>query len=460
MIPRSKLQRFMVEWSNGHSTLTDKQKRYAEKHCFVDVILIGRHKCFCTHCKSVWDGDSEEHAQKVCPVCKKKLNALEHKTQTKMSAYFTDFTTVDGMQVARWFLVRRLVDRQGEMFKFTHVGTEFLMADGKRRSIELPRFVMCGQIDNWTFGSEMQLRRNNVFAQHIIADASYYTRILPILKRNGFKCDRTYEGNEMSVMQQLLINPTFESWVKVGHVGLVKTWVKKIWWGDGCPCLTDAQALAIKLANRNHIVFDTIEKWVDFTDYLRDLQTLGKDIHNPKILFPKDFQKAHREMSRKVDELRQREERRQEEVRMMQRVKRDAESAKWMADYAAKFSGMLLAIGDFTVKPLISIADFEAEADHMHHCIKTYYGKLDTLLVSVERCGEKCETAEINLLGRGDIVQCRGVCNTPSEYHDAIVKILEGFMSEFLKRYKAKADGQQTNLPVLASLYKQYQTAI
>ena len=50
--------------------------------------------------------------------------------------------------------------------------------------------------------------------------------------------------------------------------------------------------------------------------------------------------------------------------------------------------------------------------------------------------------------------------NAPSEYHDAIVKMLEGFMSEFMKRYKAKADKQQTNLPVLASLYKQYQTVI
>lgn len=455
----------MVEWSNGHSAITERQKRYAEQHCFGDVILSSRGVCYCTHCKTSWK--SSANGKAVCPHCGKQLDVVEHKRKYTMVAYFMVFTTVNKMQVAKWYQVRRFV-KFGDLadtYDFRHVGTEFLTDKGRRYSVELPRCPMCWERDRWSFYGDQELRKYNVFSRYLYAQATYYERIMPIFKRNGFKTDRQFEGEEMNIMQQLLCNPSFESWLKIGHWGVVLDWLRlanvyeySCHHSQTKPKFSEAQRTAIKLANRNHIVFDTKEKWLDFNDYLKDLIILGKDIHNPSILFPKDFQEAHRKAYEKVTRIRERERARQENERMVRTVLHDQNKVKWLDEYAAKFSDMMLENGEFTVKPLINISDFNAEAEHMHHCIRTYYGKINTLLLSIEHCGKKCETAEVYLVGRGSIIQCRGVGNKPSEYHDTIVEMLEGFMKEFLRRYTT--DNKQCNLPVLANFYKQYQIAI
>jgi hypothetical protein len=464
MKPRNKQQEFMVEWSKGHSALTKAQTKYAHKHCFGDVILTSHMGCLCTRCKTTWHTHEELKGKATCPSCRKKLTVVEHKAKISMAAYFTVFTTVNNMQAVKWYLVSRDVDKNQDSVSAIHVGTEFLTQDGKRWSVELPRFTMCWQKDKWRWDAPQELRRLSVFKRYFTASASYYVNVLPILKRNGYKCSREYENYDTDVMEQLLSNPNFESWVKVGHVGVVKDWLSQIYYDYGGrlhkPSFSDAQLTMIKLANRKHILFDTKEKWADYKDYLKDLEYMGKDIHNPSILFPQDFQKAHRELSNKADERRHREQERQQarfrREQMVREAKENEQKQIWLSNYAKRFTDMLLTDGEFTVKPLISIDDFDAEAAKMHHCIATYYGKKDTLLLSIERDGIKCETAEINLCGRGCIVQCRGVCNQPSDYHDDIVEMLERFMGEFIRRYTMELK-PQTNLPVLA---KHYKTAI
>ena len=142
----------------------------------------------------------------------------------------------------------------------------------------------------------------------------------------------------------------------------------------------------------------------------------------------------------------------------MQQKEKRAEVAEWLAQYAACFGDMQLQCCKFTIRPLVSRGDFILEADRMHHCIETYYGKRNTLLLSIEHNGKKCETAEINLLGTGRLVQCRGVCNQPSDYHNEIVGILNDFMPEFERRFN-KPFKQQT-LPVPISHYQHYSIAI
>ena len=468
MKARTKEQKMMVEWANAHSTLTPRQEQYAKTHCFsgADNILVSRRGCFCTNCKTTWHSGESIKNKMVCPHCGKELDIVNHTESIWMKAYYTVFTTVNNMQVVRWFLVRRDVGWKGEKFTFKHVGTEFLTDNGQRQSIELPRCTICWEKDRWVqYEASQLLRQNSLFARYLTASASYYTRIAPLLKRNGFKCDRKFEGYETDVMHYLLSDPTFESCLKVGHSGAITYALryyrcKKSGQLANTMLMSDDQRVLIKLANRKHIVFDTKEKWSDYTDYLRDLKTLGKDIHNPSILFPEDFQKAHKKAHDKVLERERQEQHRQAIEAAIQKVEREKKSKQWLSEYAAKFSDMLLTSGDFTIKPLISSDEFKAEADHMHHCIISYYGKACTLLLSIEHCGKKTETAEINLLGKGDIVQCHGVNNAPSKYHNQIVKILRGYMNEFRRRYLTESK-QKNTLPVLASVYTQiYQMAM
>lgn len=454
MKPRSKQQAFMVEWAKAHTALTSRHKQYANKHCFWETALVSRGKCYCTKCKSTWrDKEAENQPTVTCPHCGEKLEVTAHTTQANMGAYFSVFTTVNDMQVCKWYDVRRTCKNDGtEEFCYVHVGTEFLLQNGKIHSVEIARCTMCWNRLQWSYGSELQIRKYSVFRSYITGQASYYDKVLPILKQRGFKTNRAYMGREMSIMVELLTNPKVESLVKIGHVGVVWDWMRFHGY------FTEEERTAIKLANRHHVVFDSRDKWNDYKDYIHDLKELGKDVHNPTILFPQNFQEAHQKLHAKVEAKKQREQQERKRQRKLDELQRERERQQWISKYVAKFNGMELTSGTFTIKPLISREEFKAEADAMHHCIAGYYGKPNTLLLSIECNGKKCETAEIELK-TANIVQCRGCCNAPSQHHDAIVNMLKRFMSEFTRRYKSNPKPQNT-LPVLASLYKTYQKAI
>lgn len=466
MIPRTKEQERIVKWTNVFDGPTPKQAAYARRHCFDDEILESRGRCLCTACKHTWHIKDTSENKLKCPHCGKNLNVTHHKQKAKWYNYFTVITTKANMQVISWYLVKRTVSKTEDDFEFAHVGSEWVREDGKRFSVELPRFTMCWRKDQWIYGSEMELRRCSMFARYLAASATYYVRILPKLKRNGWKKIDQFTGYETEVMRNLLGNKDFESWFKVGHYGVCWDWMRREsnhynYWSTKAQMQSNELTL-IKLANRKHVVFDTKDKWLDYLDYLKDLEYMQQDIHNPQILFPQDFQTAHQRLAERANRKRQREEeirQRERNIELMKiQAERDKKKQAWIAKYTQCFGGMAFSKGDFTIVPLISMSDFQAEAAHMHHCIVTYYGKANTLLLSIEHDGKKCETAEINLLGMGEIIQCRGVNNQSSDYHDEIVKILNGYMAEFVKRFNKSV--VKPTLPVPASYYRQFQIAI
>lgn len=446
---------------------TPKQAEYAKRHCFDDEILESRGRCVCSSCHNTWRTDDVEADKMVCPHCGKVLSVTHHKQKVNRYAYYSVLTTKNNLQAVAWYLIKRTISKQGDDYLFSHVGTEWVKPNGVRFSVELPRFTMCCRKDQWCMGAKMELRRNSVFAAYLVANATYYGRVLPIMKRNGWKPNHKFGGYDTEILRNLASNKDFESWFKIGHYGVCRDWMQREFnhsfhYADK-PKMTDEELTMIKLANRKHVKFDTRDKWIDHMDYLKDLIYMQQDIHNPKILFPDDFQAAHQYWHERANKKRQREEAIRQRERDYEDMRRKAENDEkkkaWIAVYTKNFGDMLINNGEYTIKPLISMDEFEAEAAHMHHCIVRYYGKLDTLLLSIEHNGKKCETAEICLTGSGNIIQCRGVNNQSSDFHDEIISMLKRFMNEFIKRYHKKA-AQTMTLPVLASFYQPFKMAI
>lgn len=114
---------------------------------------------------------------------------------------------------------------------------------------------------------------------------------------------------------------------------------------------------------------------------------------------------------------------------------------------------MCITKDGFTIKALLTRDDFEEEWKAMHHCIRTYYGKIDTLLVSICVGEQKTETAEIDLKTY-EIKQCRGANNHPSEHHERIVELLTSqkriFKAynerKFVKKSEKKAETPVANV--------------
>lgn len=459
---KTKEEKKLLKWSNSLPPITERQKKYAFKHCLEHLVLESQKHCYCTECGHDWTYKKGSYRLEKrdliakCPHCGKEHKVLHNKRQYSDRTYFCVVSTKEHYQYIRWYMIRRTVSKQRYEHKFWTVGIEWINEKGRRFTFERNRAFYGYCIDLWSYCPKLEQRKKSTFARWLSPSATFYQSILPILKRNGWKRDHKFADMESIFMQKLLSDPHFESWYKIGHRAVCISYVVNI-------CMTmrrtanyvfsEEHKRLIKLANRNNVIFDTIDKWNNFLNYIEELKECGQDIYNPKISFPKDFQAAHhlwhqRAQKRRAERQRIEDERRNRE-RAIIKCKQNEKKAKWIAEYAQRFKDMYITDNGFTIKPLITMEDFEKEHEHMHHCIVTYYGKFDTLLLSIEHDNKKYETAEISLLN-GQIVQCRGVNNQPSQFHDDIVTMLKSYMKEFIQRYNKKL----VTLPVLASHYK------
>lgn len=206
------------------------------------------------------------------------------------------------------------------------------------------------------------------------------------------------------------------------------------------------KAAAVKVALRyGQNVKD--DDWVDLVDML---YYLGKDLHNPIYVAPRDFKKMHDEINRQADSKRRKEQEKAEELarirrerynlrmeeRRAQKAKEKAEREKAAVLYypvrRKKFFGMIIAGQGIEIRVLQSVSEFMEEGLAMHHCVfaNEYYDvrkKPNCLILSAKKDGERLETLEVDMSDY-KIVQCRGKYNHNTPYHDTIMKLMNDNM--------------------------------
>ncbi len=145
---------------------------------------------------------------------------------------------------------------------------------------------------------------------------------------------------------------------------------------------------------------------------------LERDIHNAHYVCPKDLQQAHNEILRK---LRARQEREQEEHK---RQKAQEDEARFQK-LKAPFFGIAFTDGVIQVKVLESVQEYLEEGKALHHCVFTneYYLKKQSLILSARIDGKRIETIEVSLETM-KVIQCRGLQNKNTEYHDRIIDLV------------------------------------
>ena len=70
------------------------------------------------------------------------------------------------------------------------------------------------------------------------------------------------------------------------------------------------------------------------------------------------------------------------------------------------------------------------------HCVGGYHKRKDSLILSATIDGKRIETIEVSLK-TFEVVQCRGVCNENSEYHDRIIALVNKNANLIRQRMKA-----------------------
>lgn len=451
MRPRNKEQQLLLEIVQTLPELTDKQIEYYKAKCFDTEIIESRGRLVCSDCGHAWKHKEASNMDKAkCPHCGHRANVTHNKAVDKQVRYFVIASAVKNYQILRYIQVRRRSEANKVYHWHKDVGSIVFDEKGNQTEFTLSRFTMSWYIDAWCFDSEIELRKRNDVLSRIEPTAIITLSMTPTLKRNGWD-GKMLDGYATRLVELLLVNPTIESWWKIGHKGIVADALRRY------SFYSNDTVRIIKLATRHGRIFRTREEWLDFKDFLGDLKYLGKDTFNPSIIFPENFEEAHRVWNerrmRKEEKERDRQRRErqiEENNRVFEQAKKEQDENKWIEHYTSHFASMDFERSGYRFKPLLSAEDFQAEYDVMKHCIKTYFGKANALLLSVSYGGEKIETAEIDLKA-GVVVQCRGKNNLNTEHHDTIVYMLKQYMSifkaynegKFLKYAKNKIKKQE-----------------
>ena len=88
------------------------------------------------------------------------------------------------------------------------------------------------------------------------------------------------------------------------------------------------------------------------------------------------------------------------------------------------FFGLVISDDLILVKVIESVEEMITEGRLMHHCVGGYHKRANSLILSATIDGKRIETIEVSLITL-KVVQSRGVCNSNTEYHERIIKLVE-----------------------------------
>ncbi len=155
---------------------------------------------------------------------------------------------------------------------------------------------------------------------------------------------------------------------------------------------------------------------------IEQLEYLGKDTHNPRILLPENLEEEHQRMAELVNRKRRKEERAREAERRRERVRKAVENEMLYKESKARYLGITFSGEGLDFHVLQTPLEFLEEGEAMHHCVASYWSHQDSLVLSArDEEGKRVETVEVSLR-TFRIVQSQGPCNKPTERHESVMK--------------------------------------
>lgn len=409
--------------------LTPRQQEYGFEHCFKHYAHRTKGgRITCTECGHRWKSEHrliEGVCGCTCPHCGKVLEILDSRKRVfNDTAYYAVITTRKGYQVFRYFMVKvfRKVGSPAR-YNMIEVVQKWLTPDGK--SVTLARLRCCSGMyyDLWNSWSDMEIRSfQDSIAYRIDPFKTYpLRRFIPQVKRNGFQGEE-YHLNIFNLIKAILSDSRNETLLKAGQVPMFKHSLrfsidlKKYW-------------PALKICIRNGYNILNPSMWCDYIDMLL---YFGKDIHNAKYVCPENLISEH-------DRLAEKRFLEMERQRMERNEQKSIEEERMFKALKGRFFGLVFSDGTIDIKVLESVSDYRKEGVAMHHCVyaNRYYEKEDSLIFSATTAdGQRLETVEVSL-DTFEVIQSRGVCNSNTEFHDQIIRLVEDNAYQIRQRMAA-----------------------
>ena len=243
------------------------------------------------------------------------------------------------------------------------------------------------------------------------------TKATDTLRRNGFSGER-HDIAPSVLIPALLTDSRAENLFKGGRTADLRHFLIN-------PHGIDQYWAAYKITLRNHYDIIDIALWCDYVDMLK---RLGKDIHSPKYVCPENLQEAHDTAQRKLQI-------KQDKEAETRRRQQAIENEECFQALKAPFFGITFTDGTIEVRVLESVAEYMEKGKALHHCVFTneYYLKEQSLILSARIEGKRIETIEVSLETM-KVIQCRGLQNKNTEYHDRIIDLVHRNIKQIKSR--------------------------
>lgn len=289
----------------------------------------------------------------------------------------------------------------------------WINSKGEVRTMALSTNAFSHAYDAWQYSTSLEIRPKNFqdSQKYRINPYKVFPRlkVLPILKRNGFKTG-FYGIAPQILFTALLRDSIAETLLKVSQTSLLSHYLK-----------SNAQHInenwqAVKTCIKYQYQIEDYKIW---EDYIALLRWFKKDLCNPIFVCPENLNEAHDTLVSKKRELQRK--------KYLLKMRSEILQAQALYERDKKaFFGLCFSNENLTIKVLDNVQDFMQEGDNLHHCLFTneYYKKKDSLIFSARINNEPVETIEISL-SKMEISQCRGLKNKKSQHHKIIVGLME-----------------------------------
>lgn len=425
MKPKTKLQKYIVSLGKTLPELTLKQHEWAMNN-IPSFVASRRYKSmYCMECNHSWKdyGLLDLINQYVhCPNCGRKSKIMPYERNRTESVYFAVLTTKKDFQIVRMFVFSKFYSyNKSPEHGISEVMQHWVRKDGVITTLSKKTNNMSVYLDQWVNHSTLEIRNVSyryIERSRIIPWKIYPVRkILPVLKRNGFK--GFFYGIPCQVLfSQLLSNPRAETLLKTNQIPLLNYIIKE-------ETNLDQYWPGIKIAIRNNYVVEKPSEWID---YIQLLSFFGKDLHSGKYVCPENLQKEHDyyvRLKMKKDTANRKKEL-QEEFETFQ--------SKYIKS-KNKFFDLVFSNGKITVKPLTHVSEFFEIGEVHSHCLYSneYFRKKNSLLLQALIDNNPVETVELSLKSL-QIMQCYGKFNKTTPHHAEIINLVNANIPAIAQR--------------------------
>ena len=419
MKPRNKFEQAVLAQSKYLRSITKAQTQWAFRECIEHFAYrLPKGKSTCMDCGYSWQMiEPTEHC--TCPQCGAGLEVITTRARKlKQRQYFTVLTTSGGYQVLRMYLLIAGMEKGYQATSSVMEIGQYWWDERGRQSIVAVQRTMGHYIDSFAYYSPMAIRRDNE-AYRFVARCPVCPKVKlsDTLKRNGFE-GKYYGIAPSSLIPALLTDSRAETLLKAGRTEHLRYFLSRA-------RTIDEYWPAYKITLRRGYDITDIALWCDYVDMLR---RLGKDTHNAHYVCPEDLQAAHDTAQRKLQAQREKE-------AEAQRRQKAIENEERFQALKAPFFGIAFTDGTIQIRVLESVQEYIEEGQALHHCVFTneYHLKEQSLILSARIEGKRIETIEVSLETM-EVLQCRGLQNKNTEYHDRIIDLVHRNIKQIQSR--------------------------